>query len=111
LDSILVGREANKTDAKPEHEKKADKWASEALVPSARLSEFVRNCGDRFSKQAIRQFAELIGVHPGVVVGQLQHKDSISYSHSREMLMDIRDIITETAVTDGWGKRFDAAGL
>jgi HTH-type transcriptional regulator/antitoxin HigA len=48
-------------------------------------------------------FAAQIGVHPGIVVGQLQHLDEIPYSHNREMLVRIRDRVTNSAVTDGWG--------
>ena len=43
-------------------------------------------------------------MHPGVIVGQLQYLGEIGYSSNREMLVKIRDIITSTALTDGWGQ-------
>jgi len=35
--------------------------------------------------------------------GQLQHRKAIPYSHSREMLAKVRNIVTEAALTDGFG--------
>ncbi len=45
------------------------------------------------------------GVHPGIVVGQLQHasRGELKYSQHRDMLAKVRDIVTTTALTDGWG--------
>ncbi|MFT5093639.1 MAG: hypothetical protein ACI93T_002468, partial [Porticoccaceae bacterium] len=40
---------------------------------------------------------------PGIIVGQLQYRKAISYSHSREMLVPVRDLVTNVAITDGWG--------
>ena len=48
------------------------------------------------------EFAGKVSIHPGVVVGQLQYRKAISYSHSREMLSPVRDLVTEVARTDGW---------
>jgi HTH-type transcriptional regulator/antitoxin HigA len=42
-------------------------------------------------------------VHPGLVVGQLQFRDEIPYTHFHKYLVKVREIITRTAVTDGWG--------
>ena len=37
------------------------------------------------------------------VVGQLAYREEITYSHSREMLVKVRDFLTPHALTDGWG--------
>jgi HTH-type transcriptional regulator/antitoxin HigA len=102
VDCNLVGKDAERFDKKPESERRADKWAANLLVPEDRLQTFVRRCKGRFSKLKIRSFANEIGVHPGIVVGRLQHGDCISYAHSRDMLVDIRRIIVDVASTDGW---------
>ena len=83
-------------------EKKADRMASSWLIPTKTLQAFIERHRPRFSKQAIQGFAEKVGIHPGVVVGQLQYRKAISYSHSREMLSPVRDLVTEVARTDGW---------
>jgi HTH-type transcriptional regulator/antitoxin HigA len=76
--------------------------AASLLVPSKELASFIARHRPRFSKQAICGFASQLGVHPGIVAGQLQHRGQISYSHSREMLLPVRRLITEVAITDGW---------
>ena len=107
VDTNLVGTGAERTQQKPEAEQRADKWASATLIPPADLNRLLGECGRQFSKDRIREFAQQIGVHPGIVVGQLQFRDRIGYSHSREMLVDVRPIITEVAVTDGWSTDTD----
>ena len=62
------------TDDPQEHE--ANQWAGNWLIPeqySDRLAELK-------SKASIQAFAEEIGVHPGIVVGRLQHDGFIHYS-------------------------------
>jgi HTH-type transcriptional regulator/antitoxin HigA len=56
-----------------------------------------------FSKIKIQGLAARLNVHQGIVVGQLQKKKAIPWSHSREMLAKIRHIVTEAALTDGFG--------
>ncbi len=102
VDSDLVGASAQSTEAKPEFERKTDRMAASLLIPTRTLQAFIEHNHPRFSKQTIRGFAEKCGVHPGIVVGQLQHRKAISFSHSREMLSPVRKLITEVAVTDGW---------
>jgi HTH-type transcriptional regulator/antitoxin HigA len=43
-------------------------------------------------------------MHPGVIVGQLQIRGEIGWGSQRELLAKIRDVVTETAITDGWGQ-------
>lgn len=102
VDTDLVGVSAQPTEQKPEFERKADRMASSLLIRTKTLQAFIERHRPRFSKQVIRGFAEKVGVHPGVAVGQLQHRKAIGYSHSREMLIPVRDLVTEVAVTDGW---------
>jgi HTH-type transcriptional regulator/antitoxin HigA len=103
IDVDLVGEQARRSEDKPKAERDADAFAVEALVPQARLQNFIDRVRPLYSKKKIYGFAATLGVHPGVVVGQLQHRDEISYAHSRELLVRVRDLLTESAVTDGWG--------
>ena len=50
-------------------------------------------------------FAQQMSLHPGIVVGQLQHLGEIQYSHSRDLLVKVRDYVIENTTTDGWNKR------
>jgi len=53
-----------------EHEEEADRWAREFLIPLKYDAELPQ----LQSKQAVVEFAEQIGIHPGIVVGRLQHQ-------------------------------------
>ena len=100
--------ESTETKSKPEFELRADKEAMEMLVPQKDLKAFIRKSKPDFKADEISQFADSIGVHPGIVVGQLQHRGEIAYRAHRSMLVKVRDIVTDAALTDGWGR--SAAG-
>lgn len=102
-DVDLVGEKATVTNLKPEIEQAADKFASDHLINEAEMDNFIVRVKPLFSKVKIQGFALRQGVHPAIVIGQLQHKGAIHWSHSREFLVKIRDIITSSALTDGWG--------
>jgi HTH-type transcriptional regulator/antitoxin HigA len=103
VDFDLVGDEADSSVAKPEAELKADEFASGFSIPRSELDGFIARVRPLFSKTRIQAFAAKLNVHPGLVVGQLQHRKMIPFSHSREMLARIRPILTEVALTDGFG--------
>ena len=109
VDTNLVGQEAIRTDQKPEYEQAADRFAAEFLVPQKKIESFIVRVGPLYSKQKIKGFASLMQVHPGIVVGQLQRRDEISYAHNREMLAKVRQIVTSSALTDGWGTKIAAS--
>jgi hypothetical protein len=37
------------------------------------------------------------------VVGQLQRRNEIKYSHNRDMLVKVREHVIASALTEGWG--------
>jgi len=101
VDSNLVG--ASREEPEDETERRANTEASEWLIPSSTLDSFIMRTRPRYSKQRIIQFANLHQIHPGIVVGRLQFRGEIEYRHNREMLVSVKDILTDTALTDGWG--------
>lgn len=103
LDVNLVGEGARELDQKPVNERRADKFATEFSVPKKDIENFIARIRPLYSHAKIQGFADRIGVHPGIVVGQLQHMQEIDWSHSRTMLVKVRNIVTNTALTDGWG--------
>lgn len=102
IDFDLVGE--SRAEQVVEVEARANRDASNLLIPTAELKSFVLRMKPFYSKARIVQFAIRMQVHPGIVVGQLQHGGEIGWSTNREMLAKVRDIATSTAVTDGWGK-------
>ena len=84
-------------------ERLADEGASEFLVPREEIENFIARVTPLFSATRILGFARRIGVHPGIVVGQLQHIGAIDFSQHRRMLVKVRSIVTSTSPHDGWG--------
>jgi HTH-type transcriptional regulator/antitoxin HigA len=84
-------------------ERQANEAASNTLIPHAELISFVRRVAPLYSTERLIQFAHRMKIHPGIIVGQLQHRGELGYKAHRELLVKIRSIITGTALTDGWG--------
>ncbi len=55
-----------------EKEGEANTFAENELIPKKAFSQFISNAV--FTKVSIKEFAESIGIAPGVIVGNLQHK-------------------------------------
>jgi HTH-type transcriptional regulator / antitoxin HigA len=90
-------------DAVSAEEARANDAAAEFLVPKKELDSFIVRVRPLYSEQRILLFAKRLGVHPGIVVGQLQFRDEVPYTHFHKYLVKIREIVTQTALTDGWG--------
>ena len=67
----------------PDKENEANRFAENELIPAKTLESFARSA--RFSKAAIRQFARELRIAPGIVVGQLQHKQLLARSHCNDL--------------------------
>jgi HTH-type transcriptional regulator/antitoxin HigA len=102
-----LGADGGDTADKPDFEIKADSEAAETLISASVLNDFVLRVAPLYSEQRITGFAALIGVHPGIVIGQL-HKRGVAnggvpYSHYRKVLVKVKEHIIGNALTDGWG--------
>ncbi len=104
LETLIVGDDAQPDNEKPAQEREADKFAAEFLVDQSELRDFVQRHDCMFSRHNIIGFSRSIGVHAGIVVGQLHHRSIIPYSHFRAMSVKVRHIITAAVFTDGWGR-------
>lgn len=94
LDMQLVGNDAQRSAS--ESEERADNRASEWLVPQDQLQSFADSVRPYFSRAAILDFANRIKIHPGIIVGQLQKRGEIPYSHHRNLLTRVRHLFSET---------------
>lgn len=102
IDIDLIQRDSRTITDKPAVENQIDREASRFLIPPKEIEAFVARFGDRIPKQGITRFAERIGVHPGVVVGQLHFRQAMPYTHCRGMLVGVRERLSMVAITDGW---------
>lgn len=103
LDIDLVGDNATPFEEKTNIEQHVDIFAEEFLVEKDEMESFINRVRPLYSKQKIKNFAARIGVHPAIVLGQLQYRKEVDWSHSREMLVKVREILISSTLTDGWG--------
>lgn len=75
-----------KASADSVEEREANDWAGNFLIPDRFKSELV---GLR-TKAAVTEFAEKIGIHPGIVVGRLQHDGLIEPSWMNDLRVSFR---------------------
>ena len=64
-------------------EQEANQFAQEFLIPFSEYQAFLEN--NDLSQTAIKQFAEKLGIAPGIVVGRLQHDKVIPYSTGNKL--------------------------
>ena len=103
LDINIVSEEGENLE-KHEIEEQVNSFAADFLVPRSELDNFILRIRPLYGRQKIINFAKTIGVHPGIVVGQLQFRGEIDWSVHRKLLDKVRHIITQSALTDGWGQ-------
>lgn len=72
------------TDDPREHE--ANQWSGNSLIPS----QYVQSLVSLRTKAAVIDFARRIGVHPGIVVGRLQHDKLIDPSWMNDLKQSFR---------------------
>lgn len=100
--AIDVELDRQPTSAVPEQEVAANAAAAQFCVSQADLSDFIARVQPFYPEARVTAFARRIGVHPGLVVGQLQRKLD-RYDLCRKLLVKVRHLITPVAVTDGYG--------
>lgn len=64
-------------------EDEANKFAADNLIPSKEFNDFLK--GKSFFKNDILQFALKMKIHPGIVVGRLQHDEIIDQSWHNDL--------------------------
>lgn len=101
IDTALVGEDS--VQSEDEVEARANREAAAALIPEAEIDSFIRRVGPLYSRSRIVQFAHRVKIHPGIVVGALQHRGEVGWQALREFLVKIRESVVGTALTDGWG--------
>lgn len=102
LDADLEGENAGTGENIPEEERVANQAAADFCVPQSKLEGFIARKAPFFYEQDIRGFARTLGVHPGLVAGQLRHKTG-QYNRFGNHLVKIRSIVMPNAIHDGWG--------
>jgi len=103
LDIDVGSEELGAIDATvAEQEAVANAAAADFCVPSKMMDAFVSRKAPYFSDKDLVGFARVMQVHPGLVAGQLQRRTG-QYHKFRKHLAPVREFITPSADTDGWG--------
>jgi len=102
LDTELEGERAGSGVDIPQEEREANAAAQEFSVPTAKMTAFIARKAPFFAERDLVAFASILGVHPGIVAGQLQYRTN-RYDRFRHHLLSIRDHVRTTAAVDGWG--------
>lgn len=76
----------NKAGNDSPQEKEANDWACKFLIPE----KFDSTLSELKTKGAVQAFAEKIGIHPGIVVGRLQHDGLIEPSWMNDQKVSFR---------------------
>jgi len=69
-------------------EEEADRFARDQLIPAPAFAEFVSR--NRMSKRAVQKFASELDIHPGIVVGRLQHERLIPFRNLNGLKMKLQ---------------------
>lgn len=102
LDTDLEGEKAGTGSEVPDEERLANAAAQEYCVPKTKMDSFVSRKAPFFSERDLLAFAKILGVHSGIVAGQLQYRTG-RYDRFRQYLANIRSNIVTGAAVDGWG--------
>ncbi|HEX7822711.1 MAG TPA: helix-turn-helix domain-containing protein [Sphingobium sp.] len=105
LDAELEGERAGTGETVSDEERVANQAAADFLVPASKMDAFIERKAPFFSERDLLGFAKTLGVHAGVIAGQLQHKTG-RYDRFRQHLAGIRQTVISGAAVDGWGNPY-----
>jgi HTH-type transcriptional regulator/antitoxin HigA len=86
-----------------ESENAANMAAANYCVPIQKMDDFYARHHPIYSEKILVGFSRLMKRHPGIVAGQLQKRLN-RWDLFKKYQAKVRHIITETALTDGYGK-------
>jgi HTH-type transcriptional regulator/antitoxin HigA len=108
IDAELEGERAGVGPTVSEAERVANSAASDFCVPRTEMESFIARNSPFFSERDVLAFADQIGVHPALVVGQVRNHLQ-RWDYLSRHLAKIRSFVSASAVVDGWGQVFPIA--
>jgi HTH-type transcriptional regulator/antitoxin HigA len=102
LDFELEGAKAGVGQDIPEEEKSANSAAANFGFSEDYLGKFIARKSPFFREADVLGFANTVKVHPGIVVGRLQHATE-RFDILRKHLVGVRRHVVAEAMVDGWG--------
>jgi HTH-type transcriptional regulator / antitoxin HigA len=108
IDAGLEGERAGTGESVPEEERIANAAAADFCVPKEKMDSFILRKNPFFYEKDVVAFAKLNGIHPGLPVGQIQHRTD-RYDYLKKYQTKIRQFVTPGAIVDGWDQPLDLA--
>jgi HTH-type transcriptional regulator/antitoxin HigA len=99
---IIDDFDSGSLDSQDEAERIANAKAADFCVPEKAMNDFILRHDPMYATASFIGFSRLMKRHPGIVAGQLQHKIKRPELF-KKFQPQIRDIITQAALTDGYG--------
>lgn len=109
IDAELEGAKTGTDSGLPAEEIQANGAAAKFCVPQDKMQSFLARKYPFFHEKDVLAFAKLNGVHPGLVVGQVQYKLG-RYDYLRNHQVKIRQHVLPSAMVDGWKQTATKAG-
>lgn len=106
IDADLEAEQAEKSENLPEEERIANAAASDFCVPREKMDSFIMRKNPFFYEKDVLAFAKVNGIHPGLPVGQIQHRTG-RYDYLRRHQTKIRQFVLPNAIVDGWDQPLD----
>lgn len=102
--AAIIDNDLNQEDRDVDDEEKiANSQAADFCIAQEKMRSFFQRKRPLFTDLDVRSFAKLNNVHPGLVVGQLQHMSGQFKLH-RQHLVGVRSHVASSAMVDGWGE-------
>ena len=102
-DTDVLSGAANQTN----EERIANEAAADFCVPEQKMQDFINRLDPMYSTTSFVGFSRLVNRHPGIVAGQIHNKTS-RWDLFKKFQVDVRQVIVESALTDGYGRTMPA---
>jgi len=76
-----------------QYEAEASRFSADTLIPPRALSDFIRK--EAFTNDSIHDFAEIVGVGPGIVVGRLQREGLLARHQGNALKQKLHSSFTD----------------
>jgi HTH-type transcriptional regulator/antitoxin HigA len=103
IDIDLAKSMGSNASSMSQQERVANAAAAEFCIPQKDMASFIARKNPFFAERDVLGFAKRIQVHPGLVVGQIQHATG-RWELLRRHLAKIRPHVLPGAIVDGWGQ-------
>jgi HTH-type transcriptional regulator/antitoxin HigA len=100
---VLEGEAASTNQSLPLEEREANAAAADFCAPSDRLDSFIARKRPFFSERDVLALSKILNRHPGLIVGQMQHKLN-RHDYLKRYQVKIRSLLLPGAIVDGWGQ-------